>query len=92
MTATTPAAHNLADNVPVTIAGASDAAYNVSNTTVTVTGLTTFQYEIVGSPADEPATSATASFTAGTVPVESDEFGVDYNLDAGTEGRLQSAL
>lgn len=91
VTAVTSSPHLIANGVTVTIAGATDPEYDVT-TTVVVTGDSEFQYEIIGSPANEPTTSATASFTTGSVPVESVEFGQALNLDEGTPMRLQSPL
>lgn len=91
VTATTDSNHNLANNVEVTIANASDSAYNGAFSIV-VTGLNKFQYEIIGTPADEPATPADASFTTAHVPVQSQGFGADTNLDAGTELTLESPI
>lgn len=92
VTATTASNHNLANNVLVTIAGASNTEYNVVDTTIIVTGDDAFQYEIIGSPSDEIGTSASASFVSGSVPVESDDFGSDFNLDSGSEMKLQSPI
>lgn len=91
VTATTPSDHNLANNVSVVIAGASASEYN-GTFLITVTASDAFQYSIVGAPADELGTSATASFTTANIPVESVDFGSAYNLDAGSILKLQSPL
>jgi uncharacterized phage protein gp47/JayE len=89
--------HGLANGVSVTIAGAADSAYN-GTFSITVNAADEFQYEIVGSPADEIGTSATASFTTACVPVRSgsldpaDGFGDAFNQDAGTQITLQTPL
>lgn len=92
VTATTATDHDLANNVLVTIAGAANAEYNVAGVDIVVTAADAFQYEIVGSPPDETGTSATASYTAASVPIESQDFGSAINLAAGTELKLQSPI
>lgn len=91
VTAITESNHTLANGVSVAIAGASESEYNVT-AQIFVNGNDSFQYSIVGSPADEPTTSATASFTTTCVPVISNDFGQDFNLDSGAILRLQSPL
>lgn len=54
VTATTSVNHNLADGVSTTVSGANETEYN-GTFTVTVTGVNTFTYEIVGTPTT-PAT------------------------------------
>lgn len=90
-TATTAGDHNLASGVSVTISGASNSEYNIT-ADIVVTASNQFEYQVSGSPPDEPGTSATASFTTASVPVESNDFGVSVNLDNGTIMRLQSPL
>ncbi len=82
-TLTTTGSHNLASNVPVTIAGATQTEYNVSNTAITVTGLNTFTYQVTGTPITATGT-ITAAFTSASVPVQSVEFGLltNQSLDA----------
>lgn len=91
VTAVAEVDHNLANGVAVTVASAANTEYN-GTFSVTVTATDAFQYEIIGSPPDELGTAATVAFTAASVPVESEEFGVAQNLDAGTQLRLQSPL
>lgn len=91
VTAKTTSDHGLANDVSVTIAGAANAEYNVT-ADVTVISADEFQYEIIGTPPNELGTSATAAFTTAQVPVESEDFGADINLDAGTQLRTQSPI
>ncbi len=91
VTAKTTSDHGLANEVSVTIAGASNAEYNTT-AAIIVTEADEFQYEIIGSPPNELGTSATASFTTASVPVESEDFGAVTNLDAGTQLTLQSPI
>lgn len=91
-TATTTSAHGLANNVPVTITGADQTEYNVAGAVITVTGLTTFEYPVAGTPITPATGTILADFTSASVPVTSDDFGADTNLDAGTELNLQSPI
>lgn len=91
-TATTASNHNLANNVPVTISGAVETEYNVTDAAITVTGLNTFQYQITGSPGTPATGTLLADFTAATVPVQSNDFGDALNLDAGAQLTLQSVI
>lgn len=90
---TTISDHGLASNVPVTISGADQAEYNVTDAEITVTGLNTFTYPVTGSPTT-PATGAIilASHTSIPVPLASNDFGDDTNQDAGAELNLQSPI
>ena len=90
-TVTTVSNHNLANNVPVTISGADQTEYNVT-TAITVTGLNTFEYQVVGSPATPATGSILAAFTSASVPVQSVDFGAITNLDAGEQLTLQSPI
>ena len=90
-TAVTASDHGLANGLNVIIAGAADSDYNIT-AEITVTGADAFQYTVAGSPADEIGTPATASFTAGSVPILSDGYGGDQSLDAGTKISLQSPI
>ena len=91
-TVTTVSNHGLANNVPVTISGAVETEYNVSAAAITVTGLNTFEYQVVGSPGTPATGTILAAFTSASVPVESDDFGDDTNLDAGDQLTLQSPI
>jgi len=89
---TTDDDHGLGNNVPVTISGAVESAYNVTDAEITVTGLKTFAYTVAGSPATPATGTIEADFTAASVPIESDDFGAATNLDAGTNLKLQTPL
>lgn len=91
-TATTASPHGLANNVPVTISGANETEYNVSAAAITVTGLSTFQYQVTGTPGTPATGTILAAFTSASVPVQSDDFGADTNLDAGEQVTLQSPI
>lgn len=91
VTVTFSSAHNLASGVSVTIASAADAEYNIT-ALITVTSLTEFEYEISGTPSDEIGTMATATFITGHILVESEAFGSNQNLSAGSILTLESPL
>lgn len=91
VTVITASNHNLANGVSVTIAGATNTDYN-GTFDITVTADDAFQYSITATPPDELGTAATASFTTASIPVESEDFGLSVNLDAGTQLRLQSPI
>ena len=91
VTALTPSEHRLANGVGVVIAGAANSEYNIS-ALIIVTGLQTFQYEVIGTPPNEIGTSATATSITASIPISSDDFGDAVNLVAGTQLTLQSPI
>lgn len=91
VTVTTESDHGLANNVEVDITLAASSDYNITSA-ITVTGSDTFQYEIAGSPANEPASNAVVDFASASVPVQSEDFGSDVNVAAGTEATVQSPI
>lgn len=92
VTVVTGTDHNLSSFVPVTISGADQAEYNVTDTEIVVTGLDSFTYEIAGTPVTPGTGTVVASFTAANVDVDSVEFGSDTNLDLDTSVTLQSPI
>ncbi len=91
-TATTASDHGLSSFVPVTIAGADQTEYNLTDAAITVTGLNTFEYAVAGSPASPATGTITAAFTTVNVTVASTGFGESTNLDAGKAVALQSPI
>jgi uncharacterized phage protein gp47/JayE len=91
-TVTTTSAHSLTSVVPVTVAGAGEAEYNVTDAAITVTGDNTFTYQVTGTPASPATGTITASFTAGSGTVTSAELGAAVNQDADAELTLQSPV
>lgn len=91
-TVSTTSEHNLASNVPVTIAGAVETEYNVVDAAITVTGLATFTYPVAGSPSTPATGTITAGFTSASVPVSSVDFGAVTNLTLDTPLTLQSPI
>ena len=78
--------------MPVTISGAVETEYNLTDTAITVTGLDTFTYEVAGSPTTPATGTILAAFTTANVTVESVGFGAGTNLDADTPVKLQSPI
>jgi uncharacterized phage protein gp47/JayE len=90
-TATTASNHNLASGMSVVMAGANETEYN-GTVTITVTGLTTFTYEVTGSPATPATGTITVTSDSASVSIISTEFGQDQNQDSGTELTFSSAI
>jgi len=91
-TATTASDHGLASAIPVTISGAGQAEYNLTNAEIVVTGAASFTYQVAGSPATPATGTIIASYTLGTVDIESTGFGAATNLYADTPLSLQSPI
>jgi uncharacterized phage protein gp47/JayE len=91
-TVTTDAEHNLSSFVPVTISGAGEAEYNVTDAGITVTGANTFTYQVSGSPATPATGTILAGFTTAVVTVESSTFGDDTNQAVDSPLVLQSPI
>jgi uncharacterized phage protein gp47/JayE len=93
-TLTTQGDHTLASNVPVTIAGADQAEYNVSDAEITVTGSDTFTYEVSGAPAS-PATGSTITASTSShneIEVGAAEYGAASNRDLDTALTFQTPI
>ncbi len=91
-TVVTVSDHNLANNVPVTIVGAGEAEYNLTDTLINVTDTDSFTYQVVGTPATPASGVITAAFTSASAPVTSVDFGGDTNLDANAPLSLQAPI
>lgn len=91
-TATTASEHNLSSFVPVTLSGADQAEYNVTDTAIVVTGLNSFTYQVAGSPVTPATGTLLSSFTAGNVEIQSTDFGDATNLDVDSPVGLQSPI
>jgi uncharacterized phage protein gp47/JayE len=90
-TATTPSAHNLATGMSVTISGANEAAYN-GTFTITATSLTTFTYEVSGSPSSPATGTITLGYTGVSTAVRSIGTGKSYNASSGSSMTIFSPL
>lgn len=84
--------HNLANNVPVTIAGANETDYNVSNTEIVVIALNSFTYQVANAPSTPATGVITAAHTSTPVPVTAQDFGALTNQASGAELKLQSPI
>lgn len=91
-TVTTTGDHDLASAVPVTIAGADQTEYNLTDAVIIVTGLDTFTYQVTGSPTTPATGTITSAFTSASVQIQSVEAGSDTNLDLDTSLSLQSPI
>lgn len=91
VTATFNAAHLLASNVNVIIAGADQSEYN-GTFPITVTGEDVFTYEIVGTPITPATGTITATADVANVEVQSVETGADKNLDGGAKLSLKTPI
>lgn len=91
-TATTASDHGLSSFIPVTIAGADQTEYNVTDAAITITGLDTFEYQVSGSPASPASGTISSSFTTANVLIKSEGFGEDTNLARDTTVTLQQPL
>jgi uncharacterized phage protein gp47/JayE len=80
-TATLASAQSIYTGLSVTIAGATQTAYN-GTFTITVTSNTVFTYTMTTSAASPATGSPQASFTTAAVSVTSDGFGQDQNQSA----------
>lgn len=84
VTVTTTSEHNFASNIPITIYGCQTEAFNGTFNTVTVTGLTTFTYQIESSvTATETGGELIASATIAVLNLRSQSYGADTILENG---------
>jgi uncharacterized phage protein gp47/JayE len=81
-TAVTPSPHRLATGMKTTISGAVETAYN-GLMTVTVTGESTFTYQVAGSPTTPATGTITEASNFASLNVEAVTTGPNTNLLAG---------
>lgn len=74
--------HGLANDVPVTVAGAAQPEYN-GIFTVTVTSAREITYEVSGSPLSPATGIIVAAWTTAPINIESDGLGSENNQSAG---------
>ena len=91
-TVITNGVHNLSSSVPVTISGADQSEYNLTDTEIVVTGLDSFTFQVVGTPVTPATGSIDAAYTSGLVVVVSDDFGALTNLDLDSPLTLQQPI
>jgi len=91
-TATTASAHGLSANIPVTISGANEVDYNVTNAAITVLTPTTFTYTMANDPVSPATGTILAGFDAGSITVEAETFGIETNQIVNTLLTIQAPL
>jgi len=91
-TLTTDNDHLIASNVLITVTGAGKIQYNVTNLICTVTGPKTLTYAVTGSPATPATGTILLGFTSVSIPVQSDDFGLNQNQLLDTVLTLQSPI
>ena len=91
-TVTTVSDHNLASEVPASIAGAVETEYNVTDAAITVIASNKFTYLIIGTPTAPATGTITAAFTSASIPVISTDFGDETNLSLDSPLSLQSPI
>lgn len=92
VTAIAAGEHGLSSFVPVTISGADQVGYNVTDVAITVTGPTSFTYSTTSAPATPATGVIQAEFISASVPVESATYGAGTNLDQDTPVTFQTPL
>jgi uncharacterized phage protein gp47/JayE len=90
-TAVTASDHNLGSGVAVTIAGADQSEYNVTED-ITVNGLASFTYPVSGTPVTPATGTITASFTTAYATVDALTLGEAGNQSAGAELTIQTPI
>jgi hypothetical protein len=76
-TLTTTANHELGGQILISVTGADQAEYNVTDAVATITGNKTLTYEVSGAPATPATGTILLGFDSATLAVNSVEFGED---------------
>lgn len=93
VTVTTTSEHNFASNIPITISGCQTEVFNGTFNAVTVTGLTTFTYQIESSvTATETSGELTASATIAVLNLRSQTYGADTILNNGDSLAIETQI
>ena len=92
VTATTASDHNLSSAVLVDITGAIETEYNGTAVEIQVTGTNTFTYTVAGTPTTPATGTILADFVSASVPIQSEDFGEDVNLDADSTLTISSPI
>lgn len=93
VTVTTTSEHNFASNIPITISGCQTEAFNGTFNTVTVTGLTTFTYQIESFvTATETSGELIASATIAVLNLRSQSYGADTILENGDSLSIETQI
>lgn len=92
-TFTTATAHRLSNNVIVTISGADQAEYNVTNALINVVDAFNFTYTVTGTPATPATGSPIGTYTASLGgEIQSVLSGSSFNLSSDETLTLQTAI
>jgi uncharacterized phage protein gp47/JayE len=91
-TATTTSAHGLASNAVVSISGANEADYNLSNVAINVISATQFTYELAAAAASPATGTIIVSFAGATIGVSSEEAGDEFNLEGDAELAFETPI
>jgi uncharacterized phage protein gp47/JayE len=92
VTVTTDVAHNLANNVIVTITGADQVEYNVVDQAINVISTTEFTFSIDTTPVTPATGTIVVSFTSASVTVNSVEFGTETNVGGNVDLTLTNPI
>jgi len=90
-TVTTTGEHSLATGITATTSGADQTEYN-GDFVVTVIDLTSFTYQVTGSPTTPATGTILSSFDGAVGTLDSDGFGEAQNLDSGAQVNLSIAI
>lgn len=91
-TLTTVSDHLIASNVLISVTGANQSDYNVTDLACTVTGAKTLEFAVSGSPATPATGTILLGFTSVSIPVQSLDFGEEENQLFDTELVLVSPI
>ncbi len=91
VTVVTGSEHNFATGIEVTMAGAVETDYNGDFDIIVIDG-TSFSYEIETTPSTPATGTITASCDCASVPVISEDFGLELNLDSGATLTATSSI
>lgn len=91
-TVVTDTPHRLGSQILISVVGANEPEYNVTDVEATLTGSDTLEYEVSGSPATPATGTITLEFTEASVEIESEEVGTDQALAFDAALRLQSPI
>ena len=84
-TVTTTSPHGLGSSLLVTVTGADQIQYNVTDQGITVTGEYTFSYDVEGEPVTPATGTITASSDFASIEVESVGYGAEVNQVGGAQ-------
>lgn len=92
VTVITSVAHELSSSTLVSITGATETEYNVTDQSISVTDDDAFVFTIVGTPTSPATGTPQVDVTRAVVTVQSDNFGSGQNLEPDTPVALDSPI